>query len=552
MSIQGFRALLDVSLVLDRRVSTLVGENATGKSTIGLAIERLLRNLVSHLGEDAITREDFPYGVLGPLAINATIELAPQEAERLLIEKLTPSGVSGSARERLARWLRGFGNEITLTLTRPDPPGLSALPTRVWWGNMTIWANQMRIGDEAIVLGGSVRHWTNFAAALANGGISEESLSSHLEQQFVLDETPMNMLAANLGEFLRNSYKLVPEFRFRSTGGFRATMESWEGPDVASVLVNLKNSRKHDERERYDLVKSTFNRLFPRYTIEAVMSAPGPSTPTVLFYEKGRPNPVPLEQGSAGAYQTLNIVANLVGREGLTVFLEHPEQHLHPHSVRFMNSLIQAASERNQIIITTHDCQLVDPQAPDRLSRFWRTEKGIQVRWPHLSGLDSREAGQFRTALRRLDVREVVFARAAILVEDESQHRFFLGLGAKLGCDLDAEGVSIVDVGGEDGFKSFRVLLDGLGIPYVCLRDLSWGASPEYPPERFFSFGAELEDFLDRHGLEEKRRSIIEEMGRSKQRVAAELAGRITSAEIPPIFSEVARRAIELAKAGHL
>lgn len=121
-----------------------------------------------------------------------------------------------------------------------------------------------------------------------------------------------------------------------------------------------------------------------------------------------------------------------------------------------------------------------------------------------------------------------------------------------MGCDLDAEGVSIVDVGGEDGFKSFRVLLDGLGIPYVCLRDLSWGASPEYPPERFFSFGAELEDFLDRHGLEEKRRSIIEEMGRSKQRVAAELAGRITSAEIPPIFSEVARRAIELAKAGHL
>src|SRR5206468_899216 len=131
--------------------------------------------------------------------------------------------------------------------------------------------------------------------------------------------------------------------------------------------------------------------------------------------------------------------------------------------------------------------------------------------------------------------REAVFARSVIVVEDESQQLFVLGVAPKLGFDLDAHGVSVIAVGGHDGYPPFFTLFQALAIPYVALRDKDWDHR-RFDIQKFFELGCELEDFLDEHGLAQLRQDVISEVGTAKPRVAAELARRLNSDQVPELF----------------
>ena len=72
LNVQGFRCFRDLSLTFDPQLTTLVGENGTGKSTIGLAVSKLITQFIS--GGNEISQEDYPYGIPGQLAVEATID----------------------------------------------------------------------------------------------------------------------------------------------------------------------------------------------------------------------------------------------------------------------------------------------------------------------------------------------------------------------------------------------------------------------------------------------------------------------------------------------
>ena len=116
-----------------------------------------------------------------------------------------------------------------------------------------------------------------------------------------------------------------------------------------------------------------------------------------------------------------------------------------------------------------------------------------------------------QTALREIGNREVVFARAALLVEEETTRTFLSEITKIHGPDLHANGISMLPVDGEGGFKPFHKLLDGLGIPHVNLRDPSWGHNPRYPLDRFFSLAnqgaSSFEEYMDSQGFESLRKS---------------------------------------------
>jgi hypothetical protein len=133
-----------------------------------------------------------------------------------------------------------------------------------------------------------------------------------------------------------------------------------------------------------------------------------------------------------------------------------------------------------------------------------------------------------------------------VLVEDESQQEFLRAIASVLEHDIDEKSISVIEVGGHNGYGPYRILLDRLGIPYVALRDKGWGDNPSYPPKRYFSLGCELEAYFEKHGLAEIRYEIEKEVGRSKRRVAGVLGSRLTLEQIPSIFNEVLKAAMNL------
>ena len=282
------------------------------------------------------------------------------------------------------------------------------------------------------------------------------------------------------------------------------------------MLLNLKDHTDKVQRDRYEEIKESFHSFPPRFRIEAVEQTPASGVPEIQFMESGRPNPLTLIQVSAGIHEVLNLLTNIIGRQGLTLFIEHPEPRLHPHSMRAFQSLLFREGGQNQVILVTHSPQFVDPRAPEGLRRIWWTlGTGTKVAGPSTTITDA-ERGQLATALKHLGDREILFARSVVLVEDESQREFLTGVARTLGHDIDGNSVSIIDVHDENGYGKYETLLDTFEIPFVALKDKQWGDDVRYPPDSYFTLDMEIEDYLDAHGLAEERKAAADEVGQNK------------------------------------
>ncbi|MCX5998911.1 MAG: AAA family ATPase, partial [Chloroflexi bacterium] len=440
----------------------------------------------------------------------------------------------------LYQWLHRQGSEVRMTLTRP---GTVQAPD-LRWGELHIAQNTLAVGKaNAQSIGGA---WESVARGIAAGRMKIESLG---EPSAAMLQLPM-VLAREFGIAVSPCFKLVQEFRLRSVPGLRSSIsESMSGTETASVLLTLKNHHDPQVRARYKQAVAAFKDLFPEYEIDAVEREPGKGDPDVQFREEGIEEPLSVQQVSAGVHEVLTLVTDLVAREGLIFFVEHPEAHLHPHSMRGMKSLLVRSAGRNQVIIVTHDPHFVDPDGVLGLRRFWRSPGS----GTHVSQLKPstrvEQISQMKTVLRRLSQREVVFSRAVLLVEDESLYEFLVPVAETLEHNIDARGVSIIYTGGQHGHKPFRALLHALDIPYVCLRDLTWGSNTDFPPSQFFSLDAEFEEYVDAHGLADLRHDLLDKVGKgSKARVAGALGRSVSRGQIPPVFDEVLRVAVGLAK----
>ncbi len=347
---------------------------------------------------------------------------------------------------------------------------------------------------------------------------------------------------------LRSTFHYVTDFRLKNSLTTRTSaLDSLDGANTASALLNLRIHSNPKEQARYQRIVDSFNAVFPRIDVEVVEETPGSGVPDVRFRTGGAP--VRMSQVSAGTQQILTLLVNLEARPNQVFFVEHPETHLHPHAIRAMRDVLRRASTESQVIIAIHDPRFVDPLRPEQLRRFWSTaSQGTRVDQIQVDQVSGKLAGQIETALKDLDVRDVVFARSVLLVEDESQAEFIYGIAPTLNVPLDARGVSVVPVGGEKSFPPYLALVRALGMPFVALRDPAWGNAESYPPGTFFSFGMEIEEYLERHGLEEALAGVQKEYGGgSKRRAAVRLAPRLAAAKIPPMFREVLEAALSLA-----
>lgn len=97
-------------------------------------------------------------------------------------------------------------------------------------------------------------------------------------------------------------------------------------------------------------------------------------------------------------------------------------------------------------------------------------------------------------------------------------------------------------------YPPYFQLLGSLGVPYVALKDKAWGGDDKrYPPSRFFTLGAEIEQYLDQNGLSKNRQALIAELGTGKRRIAKALGQKVLVERIPSIFRDVLEVACQLA-----
>lgn len=536
VEIGNFRCISSLSLHFKEGVNILVGENSVGKSSIFIAVSRLVGS-TANPGTIQFSSDDLRYGTFekGEMKVSCKFELLEQEQKQLL-DRLLSSPIPMAEKTNLYKQLAKFLRFIELIFTRNE------VGTRIYSkiGPMVVQNDWI---SNTYMDGGPNR-------GRANQLFSDLSIASPLETKM---ETlnglwNCNNVLRRVGALILSYYKTFDEFRTRPVATGRSdVMESMQGSQVASVLLNLKSHTRLKQRNRYNKICAEFSNFIPSLTIEAVESTPGGGTADVQFNEEGKDWPIPLANIGAGIAELLTFLTNLTTQEDQIYVLEEPELHLHSQAKRRLNRLIKESANKNQIFVITHDEHFVDLDSLQGLIRLYTENHETQAAFLP-SNITPILLAQLKTAMKDVGKREVIFARGVLLVEDESQQKFITECANKLSIDLDGAGITILYVGGHDAFKPYRTLVEEFKIPYICFRDKKWGSPHTNPPETFRALYMELEKFLEQAGFGALLAEAKHKVGTGKPRVAEYVANKLSKEQIPLIFSQLINDAVNLTK----
>jgi putative ATP-dependent endonuclease protein len=185
-----------------------------------------------------------------------------------------------------------------------------------------------------------------------------------------------------------------------------------------------------------------------------------------------------------------SVFTDVTGNKVLSVILalDEPEVHLHPYMQRTLtkylegivsgsddqfNSLLKEYfdidSIKAQLIVVTHSPSIV-PQDYKKIVRFsFDKQSGLSVKVGTQMQVQSRE--EKRLVALFDTVKEALFARSVIVVEGESEQMSLPGFAEKLGFDLDAKGIVVVNSHGINSAPGVCKLLREFGLPVYSIVD---------------------------------------------------------------------------------
>ena len=149
-------------------------------------------------------------------------------------------------------------------------------------------------------------------------------------------------------------------------------------PDAKNLAMVLNRIQHGGDGRRFD---DLLKRFFPRFERMTTLVSGG----TVQFYlhEAGFSSPIPPARLSDGTIRFVALLATLLSpAPPPLVCIEEPELGLHPDAVALLAELLVEASERMQLVVTTHSDALVSALTgqPDAVVACERPGAGTELR----------------------------------------------------------------------------------------------------------------------------------------------------------------------------
>ncbi len=184
-------------------------------------------------------------------------------------------------------------------------------------------------------------------------------------------------------------------------------------------------------------------------------------------------DPVPVSRQSGGIAQLSIFVFALqvaTAQDGTFLLVDEPEISLHPQAQRALMRHLRTLD--SQAIVATHSSNLLDRADPRAIVRLKRNGGGVA---PVSSGAISDDEARRLARHTTPHTAEGFFARAVILVEGPSDQYALEALADRRDRNLDADGVSVIPIGGAGTIGAYLSLFgaNGFDLPTAGLCDLA-------------------------------------------------------------------------------
>lgn len=160
-----------------------------------------------------------------------------------------------------------------------------------------------------------------------------------------------------------------------------------------------------------------------------------------------------------------------IKKEDAIILIEEPEIFLHPQKQKFLYSILENISEKNQIIFTTHSVHFV---ALPNFNRILRLDKinGATKLLNNFCIINDIEQNNIKI-LKDFDsdVKEFFFAKAVIFGEGATEKLSIPEYAKRLNFNFDSNDISMVDVGGKRNLLKFIKIAKFLSLKIVVLYD---------------------------------------------------------------------------------